>query len=188
MERENKEWIYRDCFPEKRELFEKVEEALGFKLFFWQKNYILTGNFRRFGRTTAEILRELLNVEAEPIDYTVRAQNMKENIYRHETKRLQKQLRNAGIETRVIFWEEADRKTHKEMNRDKLIVIAKEDYEFSSLEKWKKGEKYNLFYNELVGVISLESENGYIGHWSTEAYKEIRNHFEISSLVEVEDE
>ncbi|MCI9098133.1 MAG: hypothetical protein HFI95_18580 [Lachnospiraceae bacterium] len=61
----------------------------------------------------------------------------------------------------------------------KMLAVAKRDYEFSSIEKWKEGEKYNMVYDELGGVIELESDGGYIGHWSTAAFKEIRDNFDI---------
>ena len=51
----NANWIYESVFPENEEMFKKIEAALGFKLFFWQKAYIITGQFRRYGKTTAEI-------------------------------------------------------------------------------------------------------------------------------------
>ena len=61
----------------------------------------------------------------------------------------------------------------------KMLAVAKRDYEFSSIEKWKEGEKYNMVYDELGGVIELESDGGYSGHWSTAAFKEIRDNFDI---------
>ena len=45
-------WIYRAVFPEYEGMFEKIEAALGFKLFVWQKTFIVTGIFRQYGKTT----------------------------------------------------------------------------------------------------------------------------------------
>lgn len=42
--------------------WDKIEKALGFKLFYWQKAYIQIGEFRNFGKTTANVLRDLLYI------------------------------------------------------------------------------------------------------------------------------
>lgn len=65
------------------------------------------------------------------------------------------------------------------MNGKKMVAIAKRDYEFSCIEKWKKGEKYNMAHDEVGGVIALESDGGRIGHWSIAAFNEICDNFEI---------
>lgn len=65
----------------------------------------------------------------------------------------------------------------------KMIAMAKRDYRFSCTEKWKAGERYNLTYDELGGVIALESDGGLIGHWSKAAFKEIRDNFEFCEPV-----
>lgn len=66
------EWIYAptNFSTELEKTFEAVEKALGFKLFIWQKTFIANTTYRRSGRTTAEILRALLNVSKSPLDYT----------------------------------------------------------------------------------------------------------------------
>ena len=56
MKRNVEEWIYGELTGEDKEIFGKIEEALGFKLFAWQKSFLLTGRFRRMGATTAECL------------------------------------------------------------------------------------------------------------------------------------
>lgn len=55
------EWIYAptNFSPELEKTFAAVEKALGFKLFIWQKTFIANTTYRRSGRTTAEILRDL---------------------------------------------------------------------------------------------------------------------------------
>ena len=69
----NMDWIYRPINePDLENTLEAVEKALGFKLFVWQKTFIATGVFRQYGATTAKILRELLAVDARPLDYTTR--------------------------------------------------------------------------------------------------------------------
>ncbi len=111
-------WIYRAVFPEYEGMFEKIEAALGFKLFVWQKTFIVTGIFRQYGKTTAEILRELLDVAGTPIDYTTRPMNERERFYREETKKIQGRLHNAGIETRVIFWSAGDKRAYADMHHE----------------------------------------------------------------------
>ena len=95
----NANWIYESVFPENEEMFKKIEAALGFKLFFWQKAYIITGQFRRYGKTTAEILKELLDVAGTPIDYTKRPSSSREDFYRRETREIQERLHKAGIKS-----------------------------------------------------------------------------------------
>lgn len=63
----------------------------------------------------------------------------------------------------------------------KMIAVAKRDLEFSCIEKWKKGERYAMVYDAIGGIIALESDGGYVGHWSTAAFSEIHNNFDIIS-------
>lgn len=86
------------------ELFKKIETALGFKLFFWQKSFISYGVFRRFGKTTAVCIRDLIRTELPPIDFTKRPQTPMEDLYRKEIAEMQKKLSAVGIETRKIRW------------------------------------------------------------------------------------
>ena len=97
-------WIYRNPFPEHEELFKRIEAALGFNLFVWQKSFIVMGHFRQYGETTARILRELLDTEAVPLDYTRRCMSHREDFYRQELRKIQERLKDAGIKTRVVFW------------------------------------------------------------------------------------
>lgn len=85
MDKDLENWLYRPIYPEE-EFFKKVEAALGFKLFIWQKAFIVTGVFRQYGETTAEILRELLETKAEPLDYTRPPENVRARFYRDELK------------------------------------------------------------------------------------------------------
>lgn len=50
------EWIYR-TIPDEGVDFDKIEKALGFKLFIWQKTFITRGVFRQYGETTAICIR-----------------------------------------------------------------------------------------------------------------------------------
>lgn len=111
-------WIYRSVNSPDSE-FEKtiraVENALGFKLFVWQKAYIENGHFRQMGATTAEILRDLLDVSAEPIDYTKGVVNQRQQFYRRELREIKAKLDGAGIPTRAVFFSQRDKweYTHK---------------------------------------------------------------------------
>lgn len=106
-------WIYRNPYPEYEELFKRIEAALGFNLFVWQKSFIVMGTFRQYGETTARILRELLDTEAAPLDYTRRG-NRREDFYRRELREIQERLKDAGIKTRVVFWSAGDKRRYAE--------------------------------------------------------------------------
>ena len=104
------EWIYAptNFSPELEKTFAAVEKALGFKLFIWQKTFIANTTYRRSGRTTAEILRALLNVSKPPLDYTKPVVDHMERFYREETREIKAKLDAAGIPTRTVFfsWQE----------------------------------------------------------------------------------
>lgn len=102
-------WIYRPCYatPELDKKFEDVENALGFKLFIWQKTYIAYGVFRQYGKTTAEILR-LLITPGEIIDFTEPPRNVKEDIFRTELLAVKRKLNSAGVQTNDIYTNKND--------------------------------------------------------------------------------
>ena len=106
--------FYKDEYfnPQDQAMFEAVENALGFKLFFWQKSYILTGIFRQYGATTAMILRDLLDRDSQPIDYTHAPRSNREVIYREELKKIQYRLSVAGIPTRQVLWSEKEKQEY----------------------------------------------------------------------------
>lgn len=117
--------IYQDEYfgPQAKEMFEKIENALGFKLFFWQKAYIITGNFRHYGATMAEILKLLTDTEKEPIDYSRPAKSNTEKVFRDELKEIQYRLAASGIKTRAVFWNQEQKRkfydqARKENRRD----------------------------------------------------------------------
>lgn len=99
-------WIYAPLYgdPALEKTLAEVEKALGFKLFIWQKTFIERGVFRQSGATTAEILRDLLNVNASPLDYTRPLHSNMERFYREETKNIKEKLDAAGIPTRTVFF------------------------------------------------------------------------------------
>lgn len=83
---------------------EAAEQALGFKLFFWQKTFIEIGVFRQYGETTAKILRELSQIELPPLDYrSYRKKTQRERLYCEELLKIKAQLEAAGVQTRKVL-------------------------------------------------------------------------------------
>lgn len=78
---------------------------------FGKKTFITTGIFRQYGETTARILRDLLAVDDEPLDYSKHPGNIKADFYRSETKKIKEKLDAAGVITRTVFF------TRNEKNR-----------------------------------------------------------------------
>lgn len=101
-------------FPEHEKQFEAIEKALGFKLFTWQKAYIVYGQFRQYGATTAEILRALMQVEAFPLDYTKRPTTQREAWYRDFLREIKQQLDGAGVPTREVFFNQQQKRAYME--------------------------------------------------------------------------
>lgn len=96
--------------PDLEKWFAAVENTLGFKLFFWQKTFIERGVFRCYGKTTAEILRDLSQINEKPIDLRkYRARNLRSRIYYEELLRIKETLDNAGVPTREVWTCEKDR-------------------------------------------------------------------------------
>jgi len=133
-------WIYRNPYPEYEELFKQIEAALGFKLFIWQKSFIVMGTFRQYGETTAKILRELLDTEAAPLDYTERTARRMEDFYRRELREIQERLQNAGVKTRVVFWSVADKRRYAESYKG---TCEKRDCKYCPFPPCKKGAGRN---------------------------------------------
>lgn len=83
--------------------FEKVEEAIGFKLFVWQKTYIEYGMCRRCGKTTALILRALLNdIDKCPIELSKRPKSIREDLYKERMLEIREKLVSNGVPCRGI--------------------------------------------------------------------------------------
>lgn len=103
------EWIYR-TMPEEGVDFDKIEKALGFKLFVWQKTFIIRGVFRQYGATTAICIRRLLQKD-NPIDYRKRIVHAQELFERQEMIRIHDQLQAAGVEVCEILRPERENET-----------------------------------------------------------------------------
>lgn len=118
------EWIYADL-PEQQELFNKIEAALGFKLFIWQKAFITMGYYRRSGQTTAWALRELLS--GKIIDFTRPPSSHKEAFEREELLKTKQQLESAGIKTAPIARNrEQYRRFEEERRKSEVQTMEKE--------------------------------------------------------------
>lgn len=126
-------------FPEFKKKFEAIEAALGFKLFTWQKTYIATGNFRQYGATTAEILRELIQVDAYPLDYTGLPRTQREHNYRRFLREIKQQLDDAGVPTREVFFTGEQKRAY--MNNPENLKRERErerNPEAAPTQYWKR--------------------------------------------------
>lgn len=114
----------RGCWePEEIEEMRLLEQALGIRLFAWQKAYIKNGNFRCFGKTTAVIIR-ILTQGKEPVDLRNREKIQKYvmmdtpwiatgpvcGVFKREVKEIHEKLLAAGVKTNPVFYTEMDRK------------------------------------------------------------------------------
>ncbi len=117
-------FCYLKLEPGCEELIQEIESALGFRLFTWQKSYIAYGNYRRSGKTTAHILRQLLNLESDPMDLSdnrraaVYADSKMSPLlveaYRRRVKEIYEKLTRRGIAIRTVFFSKEDRERYKD--------------------------------------------------------------------------
>lgn len=111
------EWLYHTPFEDRSWVnFDAVEKALGFRLFGWQKDYILSDCAyagRRIGKTTAVILHQLLSVNEEPIDFSRPSPSKHMVIFRQDFRDIWEKLRDAGIPMRPVFWSVEDKKRYQ---------------------------------------------------------------------------
>ena len=98
--------IYGNHLPLSNIDFKAIEKALGIKLFYWQKTYIETGVYRRYGDTTARVLRELLDPNRKDVPIILNNHRgwtiAEENVYKNMMREIKLKLDAAGIETRPI--------------------------------------------------------------------------------------
>lgn len=122
------EWIYHTTFENRSWVdFDAVEKAIGFRLFGWQKDYILSGcayACRRTGKTTAEILHQLLSVNEEPIDFSRPAPNKRIAIVRKDFRDIWEKLQDAGIVMRPVFWSKEDKKKYERRGIPKVRISS----------------------------------------------------------------
>lgn len=104
---DNIKWIYDNSCLFGSPLYEeidKIEEALGFRLFLWQKHYMRYQTFRRYGETTAKILTELVTYrDDDPLDFKKKPNNLMEKYERERLLEIKKKLDDAGIRTRKVL-------------------------------------------------------------------------------------
>ena len=119
--------------------FDAVEKALGFRLFGYQKSYILGQGFRQMGRTTAEILRMLFDKEQydNPIDFSGPARNRQKAIFRYQFRDIWEKLHDAGIPMRPVFWSKEDKQKWQMEHYDPY------KYARTWLDEYGKGEPSN---------------------------------------------
>lgn len=91
--------------------FDAVEKAIGFRLFGYQKSYILRQGFRQMGRTTSEILQMLFDKDQynNPIDFTYSPISNQDSIFRQQFRDIWEKLHDDGIEMRPVFWSKEDK-------------------------------------------------------------------------------
>ena len=143
---ENTEWIYMPLSGQDGELesiLEKVEDALGFKLFIWQKTYIAQGHFRKYGATTAEVLKDLLQVDAPPLDYSNRTGNHMQELYRDELKKIKRKLNQAGIPTREVFFSVKEKNDFMANRRLKGLAVLPHEKERLMGMRYEERNSFN---------------------------------------------
>ena len=87
-------WLHMP-YPGHEELFQKIEKALGFKLFTWQKSFLITGEYRRIGDTTARSIKQLL--EDKEINLQIPPRNARQRFEQKELLRIYDQLKPTGL-------------------------------------------------------------------------------------------
>ena len=87
-------WLHMP-FPGHEELFQKIEKALGFRLFTWQKTFLIYGEYRRIGDTTARSIKQLL--EDKEINLQIPPRNARQRFEQNELLRLYDQLKPTGL-------------------------------------------------------------------------------------------
>ena len=110
MEDIKEEWFYRPI-PPFEDFFEKIEKALGFKLFIWQKTFIINGYFRQYGETTAKIIKRL-TVDNIPIDLTQRPRTAREKFENDELVKIYEKLQAVGVPTCPVFLTKKDKENY----------------------------------------------------------------------------
>lgn len=87
-------WLHMP-YPEYEEMFQKIEKALGFKLFTWQKTFLIVGEYRRIGDTTARSIKQLL--EDREINLQIPPRNARQRFEQKELLKIYDQLKPTGL-------------------------------------------------------------------------------------------
>ena len=163
------EWVYHTLFEGRSWVdFDAVEKALGFRLFSWQKEYIELGcgyADRRTGKTTAEILHQLLSVNEEPIDFSSPAPSKRIYIVRQDFRDIWEKLRDAGIEMRPVFWSIEDKKKWQmvpDCNNCGYLNYTEKQQQAYGANSYKKNHRCNCYNRPLYHRASFRNHDSYI--------------------------
>lgn len=148
--------------PELQDRISRVEDALGFKLYCWQKTYIANGKFRRYGETTAKILRDLLDVDGEPIDYRRPAGSTLERIYRAELLKIKEKLDGAGIKTRDVLITNAEKNFKIKLNTKRMVETTQTYIKDALANDKNELESIETIENFLIKVLKNQFPNCYV--------------------------
>lgn len=114
--------------------FEAIEKALGFELFVWQKAYIERGEFRKIGKTTAEVIRELI-VPGNIINYSEPPRNNRERFHRSTLLEIKQKFEESGIKTNSVARNKAE--LRKYMNEK--IERGMKQHESNDFKRYRPG-------------------------------------------------
>lgn len=112
------ERIHHNPVPELQNLFNFIENKLGFRLYTWQKTYIAYGMYRQAGLTTAKILRLLFlgqvlhSSHKTVIDLTGFPKSPELKFERDEMIRIYKELKDQKIKVTRCLLTKEDRKAY----------------------------------------------------------------------------
>ena len=84
------------------DLIKRIEKALGFRLFLWQKTLILHGSFRQLGSTTATCVRKLIRIKDSGVIKLAVPRSTLEHFEQRELMRVKTLLDKEGIKTNRI--------------------------------------------------------------------------------------
>ena len=148
--------------PELQDRISLVEEALGFKLYCWQKTYIANGKFRRYGETTAKILKELLDIEGDPIDYRRPVGSFLERMYRDELLEIKEKLDVAGIKTRHVLLTNTDKHFKIKLNAKGMAETTQTYIKETLANDRNELESKEKIENFLIKALKTQFPNCYI--------------------------
>lgn len=84
------------------DLIKRIEKALGFRLFLWQKTMILHGSFRQLGSTTATCVRKLIRIKDSGVIKLAVPRSTLEHFEQRELMHVKTLLDKEGIKTNRI--------------------------------------------------------------------------------------
>lgn len=147
--------------------FDAVEKALGFRLFGYQKSYILRQGFRQMGRTTSEILQMLFDKDQydNPIDFSKPARNHQQLIFRQQFRDIWEKLRDARIEMRPVFWSKEYKKKWQmvpDCNDCGYLNYTEKQQQDYGANSYMKDHRCNCYNRPLYHRASFRNHDPYI--------------------------